>query len=104
MDHHQPVDGLARSVRWSWLLNKGDMPPGRSGERQGIVVAMARQLVAIGRQLIPLFARNLAGFTADAECGIGEKSHLTHKCSPSSPLRRVSSFQTLPLSPLLATS
>jgi hypothetical protein len=41
--------------------------------------------------LIPLFAGNFTGFAADAERRVGEKSHLTHKCSPSSPLRRFTS-------------
>ena len=43
---------------------------------------MSRKPETIGRQLVPLFARNLAGFAANADRRIGEKSHLAHQRFP----------------------
>src|SRR2546430_13481148 len=58
------------------------MPPGCGGEHRGIVVAMSRKPETIGRQLVPLFARDLAGFAANADRRIGEKPHLAHQRFP----------------------
>ena len=58
------------------------MPPGCGGEHRGIVVAMSRKPETIGRQLVPLFARDLAGFAANTDRRIGEKSHLAHQRFP----------------------
>jgi len=77
--HHQPVYRFACAICRPRMLDESDMPPGSGGKRYSIVIAMACKRVAVGRQLVPLFAGNLASFTAYAERGIGEKSHLTHR-------------------------
>ena len=99
--HHEPVDRFASAVGGSLALHKGDMPPGCGGEGDGIVVTMPTEFVSVGRQLIPLFARDLAGFAADAERGVGEKSVMSHlfSLSPLFLLRHLTRYDTavLPL-------
>ena len=77
--HHQPVYRFACAICGPRMLDENDMPPGSGGKRYSIVIAMACKRVAVGRQLVPLFTGNLASFTAYAERGIGEKSHLAHR-------------------------
>lgn len=60
------------------MLYERNVTPGRSGESDGIVVAVARKFVAVGGQLVPLFARDLTRFAANAKRGVGEKSHFSH--------------------------
>ena len=100
--HHQPVYRFARSICRLGMLNESDMPPGRGGKRYSIVIAIACKRVAIGRELVPLFAGNLAGLTANAERGISEKSHLTHTGIPS-PLRQFTRYNTAILTLVRAT-
>jgi hypothetical protein len=48
------------------LFDEGDVAPRRSVELARIVVRLRREIVAVGGQLIPLFARDFACLTADA--------------------------------------
>src|SRR5258708_30979771 len=77
--HHQPVYRFARSICRLGMLNESDVAPGCGGKGSCIVIAMACKRVAIGRQLVSLFAGDLASLTAYAERGIGEKSHVSHR-------------------------
>jgi hypothetical protein len=51
------------------------MPPGRCAKVAGVVVRISRPGEPVIRHLVPFFARDLAGFAADANTRIGEKSH-----------------------------
>ena len=47
------------------------------------VVETVEELRSVARQLVPFFARDLAGLTADANAGIGEESNwLRHLLKP----------------------
>jgi hypothetical protein len=41
----------------------------------GVVVRISRPREAVIRHLVPFFARDFAGFAADANSRVGEKSH-----------------------------
>jgi len=60
----------------SILLNEHDVPPSRGAEMAGIVVRIARPGKAVIGHLIPLFARDLARFAADAHRRVGEETNL----------------------------
>ena len=53
------------------LLDELHMPPGGAGELGGVVIAVAGPFEAVRRELIPLFAGDLAGLAADADRGVG---------------------------------
>src|ERR1700675_4250541 len=67
------------------LLDELDMAPVGTVQPARVVIAVAAQCVqtAVGAgKLIPLFAGDFAGFAADADCRVGEKSHrLSHNAS-----------------------
>jgi hypothetical protein len=69
--HEIHVAGQAPLFR---VLDEGDVAPGGTGELSGIVVRVARQLVAVGRELVPLLAGHLAGLAADADGGVCQES------------------------------
>ena len=75
------------------------MPPGRLRKLLGVVVAVAGEVVAVGRQLVPLLAGDFTRLAADAERSVGEKAHLTLPVRAGggnrSPLRRKSIRQAL---------
>src|SRR5215207_1053969 len=73
------------------VLNKSDVAPGSAGELLGVVVGVAGQLVAVGGDLVPLLAGNLAGLAADADRCVGQESCRHFSYFPSSTLRRISS-------------
>ena len=52
------------------------MAPGRRPEMSGIVIGITRPDVTVIRHVIPLFARDLARFAANANSRVGEKSNL----------------------------
>src|SRR5258708_33176733 len=101
--HHQPVYRFACSICRPGMLNESDVPPGRGGKGSRIVITMACKRVAICRQLVPLFAGDLASLTAYAVRAIREKSHVSNKGSPSSPLRHFTPYNTAILSLVRAT-
>ena len=57
------------------LLDERDVPPGRGSEPVRIVVRIAAQRVPVGGQLVPLLARDLTRFAADAKRDVGEEPH-----------------------------
>ena len=85
--HHQPAAAVFAN-----LLLERHMPPSCRRQMLGVVVTFRRKIVAIRRQLIPLLAGHFAGFAADTQAGIGEKSHLVLSIRPRTrnicPLRR----------------
>jgi len=63
------------AVTWSFLFHEADVPPRRCGEMQGVIVALPAPVHPVGRQGVPLLARDLARFAADTDGGIREKGH-----------------------------
>ena len=61
----------AAACRVGKLLDEFDMPPGRGGKLAGVVVAVAGEVEAVGGELVPLLARDLARLAADADRGVG---------------------------------
>ena len=51
-----------------------DLTPGGSAQVAGVVVRHSREMEAVVGQLIPLLARDLAGFAADADRGVREEA------------------------------
>src|SRR6266496_2361633 len=51
------------------------MSPGRCAKMAGVVVRISRPREPVIRHLVPFLARDLAGFAADANSRVGEKSH-----------------------------
>jgi hypothetical protein len=49
------------------ILNKLYMPPRGMTDSHGVVVRKSAPLITIRTKLVPLFARNLACFAADAQ-------------------------------------
>src|SRR6266481_7241977 len=58
------------------LFQKHYMAPGRCAEMSGVVVRISRPSEAVIRHLVPLFARDFASLTADANRRIGEEAYL----------------------------
>jgi hypothetical protein len=56
------------------VLYKGDVAPGGAGEVPRVVVGVAGQLVAVGGELVPLLAGDLAGLAPDTDRCVGEES------------------------------
>src|SRR5437870_9637607 len=72
--HHQPAlvtPAVAIGLR---LLDELHVTPRGGTQGAGVVVARGGQREAIGRQLVPLLAGNLAGLAPDAEACVGEES------------------------------
>src|SRR5258706_689283 len=72
--HHQPA-AVVRAVE---LLDELDMPPVRAVELARVVVTVARHFrhaAVCGRQLIPVFARDLARLAADTDRRVSEEPH-----------------------------
>src|SRR5882724_2708056 len=72
--HHEPA-AVVRAVE---LLDELDVPPVRAVELACVVVAVARHLrhaAVCGRQLIPVFARDLACFAIDTHRRVSEEPH-----------------------------
>src|SRR5215210_3853441 len=55
------------------VLYKRDVAPGGARELLRVVVGVARQLVAIGRELVPLLAGDLAGLAPYTDRSIGQE-------------------------------
>ena len=53
------------------LFDEEDVPPGRSAERVGVVVGIARPAVAVVGHVVPFLARDLARLAADAHGRVG---------------------------------
>src|SRR6266513_348491 len=71
--HHQPALILPARIGFR-LLDELDVAPGGCPQRPGVVVTVARHREPVGGQLVPLLARHLARFAADAQAGIGEEA------------------------------
>src|SRR6266446_10806332 len=72
--HHEPA-AVVRAVE---LLDELDVPPVRAVELARVVVAVARHFrhaAVCGRQLVPVFARDLARLAADTDGRVGEEPH-----------------------------
>ena len=65
------------------LLDERDVPPRRRAEPARIVVRVPAHRVAVRGQLIPLLARNLTGFAANAQGRISKESCRHYFFSPS---------------------
>src|SRR5215218_3935055 len=65
---------IAGQAPLSWVLYERDVAPGGARELLRVVVGVARQLVAVGRELIPLLAGDLAGLTSNTDRSIGQES------------------------------
>ena len=48
------------------LLDEGDVAPGVGTEAPGVVVGLRQEVQSVGRDVVPLLARDLAGLAADA--------------------------------------
>src|SRR5215208_3522081 len=72
------------------VLDERDVAPGSARELLCVVVGVARQLVAVGRELVPLLAGDLAGLASYTDRGIGQEPR-RHYPFPSFALRRISS-------------
>src|SRR6266446_8802315 len=57
------------------LFEKHYMSPCRCAEVAGVVVRISRPRETVVRYLVPFFARDFAGLTADANSRISEESH-----------------------------
>jgi hypothetical protein len=68
--HHEPVRLPARTAG-SRNLGERDVPPGGGTQVKSVVVARPGPVEIVERQLVPLLARDLTGFAADAEGGVG---------------------------------
>jgi hypothetical protein len=62
------ASGLRSSGRR--LLEKKDVAPGGGSEGIRVVVRLAREIEAISRDMVPLFASNLACFASDTNGSI----------------------------------
>src|ERR1700730_3685861 len=60
----------------SILFEEHDVPPGRCAEVAGVVVGISGPDESVIGHLIPLFARDLAGFAANANTRVGEEAYL----------------------------
>src|SRR5829696_5751696 len=69
--HEVHVAGQAALLR---VLYERDVAPGGTRELLRVVVGVARQLVAVGRELVPLLAGDLAGLTSNTDRSIGQES------------------------------
>src|SRR6266480_2766536 len=57
------------------LLDERDVPPPVRVERDRVIERLAGEALDRHRDLVPLLARHLTGFAADAHRGVGEESH-----------------------------
>src|SRR5262249_33849796 len=73
--HHQPAVLQRAGAVGSRLFLERDMTPGSCTDMNGVVVAVAGEGQAVGWELVPLFARDLARLAANAESRIREKTH-----------------------------
>jgi hypothetical protein len=73
---HQPVE-LDSWRATAWRFDEGDVPPRGARKCVGVIVAGGGELVTVRWQLVPLLTRNFAGFAADTQGRIGEKSNRT---------------------------
>src|SRR5207237_10282019 len=71
--HHQPAIALHFVTE---LFDESDVPPSRVGKHGRVVIAVAGPMKTVGRKLVPLLARYLARFAADAQRRIGKEAHL----------------------------
>src|SRR5205807_3369214 len=71
--HHQPAIALHVMTE---LLDESNVSPRRVRKHGRVVIAVAGPMKAIRRKLVPLLARDLACFAADAQRRIGKEAHL----------------------------
>jgi hypothetical protein len=69
--HEVHIAGQTALLR---VLYKRHVTPGGARELLRIVVRVARQLVAVGRELVPLLAGDLAGLASYTDRCIGQES------------------------------
>ena len=71
--HHQPAIALHFMTE---LLDESDVSPRGVRKHGRVVIAVAGPMKAVCRKLVPLLARYLARFAADAQRRIGKEAHL----------------------------
>src|ERR687897_974023 len=64
---------IARQAALLRVLYERDVAPGGTRELLRIVIGVARQLVAVGRELVPLLAGDLAGLASYTDRRIGQE-------------------------------